>query len=348
MSRHAVVAALPLLVASRALAQAGCTDQQAYAHAGTWQPAGSVSYASADAATRKTTTTAAIAQADQIRALLVRAIPNVSGIDAKAYDWIGGRAGASGPLTYGVNALFKGYSCVPNPPSYVAAVRGQVRLGDETGTWIYLSVNTLYWLINDFAAAGLRSTAGQTIYYFPHQGGEWHGLPVLLPQVHRDQKPEAYIVAPDGRLPYKFINEEEYLQAIAGHMDSLLTAYRKLPGAARLVADQQSDLDQTRAAIAALSAADRQAVAEVRNAYTLPWRQRPSRNGPAPSFFTPQATGGRRLFVVNAQFFDPKLPAAAVQFVTIYVRWDATPPKQSIAQQFKDHFDLAALRALLQ
>ena len=99
MSKHAVVAALTLLFASRALAQAGCTDQQAYAHPGAWQPAGAVSFASADAATPKPITTAAIAQADQIRALLVRAIANVDGIDAKAYDWIGRRAAATGPLT---------------------------------------------------------------------------------------------------------------------------------------------------------------------------------------------------------------------------------------------------------
>src|SRR5258706_13187387 len=94
VQKPAAVAALTLLLASRALAQAGCTDQQAYAHAGTWQPAGAVSFASADAATPKTTTAAAIAQADQIRALLVCAIANVDGIDAKAYDWIGGRARA--------------------------------------------------------------------------------------------------------------------------------------------------------------------------------------------------------------------------------------------------------------
>ena len=32
----------------------------------------------------------------------------------------------------------------------------------------------------------------------------------------------------------------------------------------------------------------------------------------------------------------------------IYLRWDGTPPKAGVIQQFKDNFDLDALRGLLQ
>ena len=328
MAKHAtaVAAAVLLVAAVAASAQAPCTDRDAYAHPGAWVPRVDETLAAP---------AAVAATADQIRTLLVRSIHQLDGIEAKAYRW----AGTGRSRAYGVRALFKGYYCVENTTSYVAAVRGKVRLGDETGTWIDVSVNTLYWLINDFVSAHVRTVAGQTIFFFPHEAGEWRGLTRLRPEIHHSQETEAFIVAPAGQLPYRFVTRQEYLRARERQMDSALQATS--PRYAREVTDRQYDLSQLRDTITALTGAEREQVAVVRNPYALPWRERPSRrrDTPPPGFFATEAQGGHRLFVVNAD---------APPFVTIYLRWDGTPPKAGVIQQFKDNFDLDALRGLLQ
>ena len=66
--------------------------------------------------------------------------------------------------------------------------------------------------------------------------------------------------------------------------------------------------------------------------------------------FATEAEGGRRVFVISARFFDAGLPRHAVQFITVYWRWDAGPqyrPKEEMARQFRENFDVHALRAML-
>src|SRR5205807_570786 len=98
----------------------------------------------------------------------------------------------------------KGYYCVPDTPSY-PKLRGQVQLGDETGTWIYIRFNDLFWLANEKVRVSpdLRAKGGGTLYFFPKQGGEWNGLPVLLPTIHSAQKTEAeWIVGSSTGRPF--------------------------------------------------------------------------------------------------------------------------------------------------
>ena len=58
--------------------------------------------------------------------------------------------------------------------------------------------------------------------------------------------------------------------------------------------------------------------------------------------------GGERLYVLNSDFFDKSLPRHAIQFATILLRWEPqNPPKVEAMRQFRENFDIEALRAML-
>ncbi len=293
----------------------------------------------------------AFAKTDRVVALLRQAIPNLNGIEARPNRSIGGSSYTkNGALKYGINALFLGYYCVPNTPSF-PQVRGQVRLGDETGTWIYIRFNDFYWLANDHfrLSKDLRTKGGGVLFFFPKQDGEWKGLPLLRPMLFggdprqgRGVKEEAVIITPPGRTPYRFITREEFLEARARQVRKKIDTLPPSPRRAQHVAPLESELQKINAALAALSPEERKADAIVHNPYVVP--------GGREKVFATEAEGGRRVFVISARFFDKNLPRHAVQFITVYWKWDVDPrypAKERVMRQFKENFDVQALRALL-
>jgi hypothetical protein len=63
--------------------------------------------------------------------------------------------------------------------------------------------------------------------------------------------------------------------------------------------------------------------------------------------FAGKGERGERLFTVEPQFFDPSLRRHAIQFATVLLRWEPDkPPKVEVMRQFRENFDLEALRAL--
>lgn len=283
-------------------------------------------------------------KADQAIALLQQGVPKVNGIQARTYRSIRDPSYTKdGALKYGVNALFLGWYCVPDTPSF-PTLRGQIRLGEETGTWIYIRFNDFFWLTNERALLdkSLRAKGGGALFFFPPSGGEWKGLPLLLPTIHTGQKTEAVIIAPPGRLPYRFISREEFLDARERQVQQRIDTLPQSGVRAKAVATLETELQKIRGALAALSPEERKTDAIVRSAFVVP--------GGKEKVFVSEAEGGRRLFVIRSSFFDASLPRHAVQFITVYWRWDAGPKdaaKADVARQFRENFDVEALRAML-
>jgi len=345
MAKHrSIFAALFLVSLAGDAAVAGtqpCTDEMAWAKPGSWTVRAEDDDAMADRSYPKAQYPVAFAKADRVVALLKQAIPNLNGVEARSYRTIRGSSYIkNGALKYGVNALFLGYYCVPNTPSF-PKVRGQVRLGDETGTWIYIDFNNFSWLANEseMLRHGLLAKDGGVApyYYFPKQGGEWRGLPLLVAPAYgvrtfavRNAPPsvraEAVIIAPEGHKPYRFITRKEYLEARIRYEQK-----QKGP-----------DLEMLRAALAALTPEERKADAIVpRSRYLYKDKKK---------IFATEAEGGQRIFGISARFFDKNLPRHAVQFITVYWKWDVGPnntAKQRVIRQFKENLDVQALRAML-
>src|SRR5262245_12462127 len=323
-------------------AQQACTDEMAWSKPGSWARVED-DRAMADSSFSKTEYPAPLRMADQTTALLKAAIPKLNGIEAKVHRSIRDASYTKqGALKYGVDAWFFGYYCVPDTPSF-PQVRGQVRLGDHTGTWIYIRFNDFFWLTNERVMLDktLRTKGGGALFYFPKQGGEWKGLPLLLPAVHSG-KSEAVIIVPEGKTPYRFITREEFLEARERQVREKIDKLPQFRDRARVLATLEDELQKIRGALAALSTEERKAEAVLRNPYVVP--------GGKEKVFATEAEGGRRVFVISARFFDASLPRDAVQFMTLYWTWDANPKdpaKAEVMRQFKENFDMQALRAML-
>src|SRR5215467_9832063 len=263
-SRLILVALLACAVEGIA-AQQACTDAMASSKAGSWTKSED-DVAMADHSFPKADYPIALRKADQVVTLLQQAIPNLNGVQAKAYRSIrDGSYTKDGALKYGVHALFLGYYCIPDTASY-PQVRGQVLLGDETGTWIYIRFNDFFWLANERAMLDktLRAKGGGALFFFPASGGEWKGLPLLLPTIHSGQKTEAVIIAPPDRAPYRFITREEFLEARQRQVQQRIDQLPQFTGRAKALATLEGELEQLRSALAALSPEERKSDAIVR------------------------------------------------------------------------------------
>jgi hypothetical protein len=180
------------------------------------------------------------------------------------------------------------------------------------------------------------------MFYLPRQSGEWKGLPVLLPSIHTQQKTEAVIITPPGRTPYRLITRVEFLEARQRQVQQKIDKLPPSGNRARAVAELDDELQKLRGALAALSPEERKAEAIVRSPYVVP--------GGRETVFATEAEGGRRIFVISSRFFDANLPRHAIQFMTVYWRWDANlkhPQKAEVMRQFKESFDVQALREML-
>ena len=324
-------------------AQEPCTDQMAWTKAGSWAARSEDDLAMADRSFPKAEYPRALRKIDQLVALLREAIPKPDGIEARLTRSIRDASYTKdGALKFGVTAAFFGYYCVPDTPSF-PAVRGQVRLSDETGTWIDIRFNDFFWLTNERAMLDkrLRAAGGGTLFFFPKQDGEWNGLPLLHPTIHT-QPSEAVIIAPAGRTPYRFITRQQFLEARERQVQRRIDAVPQFSDRARVVMELESELQKVRSALQSLSPEERKTEAIVRKQFVVP--------GGRESVFATEAEGGRRVFVISARFFDAKLPRHAVQFITVHWRWDAgakDPAKAEVARQFKARFDVQALRGML-
>jgi hypothetical protein len=331
--------------AGSAPTQTPCTDEMAWARPGSWaNRSGADDLAMADPSYSRAEHPLALRKADQVVALLKASIPRLNGVEARPYRSIRGPSYTkNGALKYGVTVPFFGYYCVPDTPSF-PQVRGQIRLSDETGTWIDVRVNDFFWLTNERAivAEGLRAKGGGVLFFFPKQAGEWNGMPLLLPTIHTAQRSEAVIVVPPARAPYRFITREEFLQARQRRVQEKIVKLPQFRDRARVLATLEDELEKIRGALATLSPDERQAEAIVRNPFVVP--------GDREKVFATEAEGGRRVFVISARFFDARLPRHAVQFITVYWRWDSGPKnavKAEVVRQFKENFDVQALRSML-
>lgn len=330
-----------LFSAGLAFAQTPCTKEEASQKVGTWIKEGSDNFSMADRSFPKAQYPLVLRKADQTIALLEQATPGLKGLEARAYRSIrDGSYTPNGALPFAVTALFLGYYCVPDTPAYPEE-RGKIRSDGETGTWIYIDFNSLGWLDNERMSLGkdLRTTSGEMMFFFPKQQGEFKGYTLLLPRLH-PEKTEAVIITSDGRVPFKPVTREQFLRAREKYYQDRLNDMRgKLAATAPVFRELEGNLAQIAALRAGMSPAELQSQAIIRDQSALP---------PRSKVFVAESEGGRRLVTIDRQFFNPSLPRYAVQFITVYWRWqDEDPAKAAMIRQFKSNFDFQALRQML-
>ena len=323
-----------------ARAQTPCTDAEAF------QAPGSLTLDSREQADRNrhfpiNPDPAVRKKIDQAILLLKQALPDPKGLAGKySYDIID-PGPKSHVLRFWITTAFFDYYCVPANRDYPPGSAGKLRLSDETGTWIYIYFNTLGWLVNEGVSLGkeMRTPKGETIFLFPREDGEWHGHPVLSPQIHGEAS-EAILLTAAGRFPFKPVSREEFLQAREAVAQKYLDEARATAGPDSSGAKfRESQLEEIRKLHSSIPPEELQTQAVVRE-----WNADPPRG----RIFASEADHGLRLVTVDQTYIDRSLPKSAVQSIVLYWRWNEdVPTKREMIRQFKTNFDVAALEKLL-
>lgn len=295
--------------------------------------------AMADATFPKDQHPTVLKKADQAMAILKRSVPDLSGIDIKAYRSIRGDPYvAKGPVPFGIHAAVFAYYCLPlsaTDPN----LRGTIMLGEETGTWLYIYFNTIPRLPS---AGVVHLVNGARVYLMPKIEGQIDGVPVLVPQRLDGGRDEELLITPDGQLPFKPVSREAYL---LGRQKAAQAEVDKLSKMANIsasgMAQRQNELASITNYLNSMSNEEKQMQAVVKDPNAFPgnrWSK----------VFVTEAEGGYPLVSLSAKDFQPASSRAAVRLITVYWQFGSQEPlQQSAVRQLKSNLDVAALKELL-
>src|SRR5215831_12923688 len=108
---------------------------------------------------------------DSFLACLKTAIPGLPGLEAGWYYSIFGKPTEPGPYRYSLNTLYFSYLCKPGKD------KNEFVTGDETGTWCYIFVNNLNWLVKNQGNLDIHDDGKKvTIFELSPKVGQWKGL----------------------------------------------------------------------------------------------------------------------------------------------------------------------------
>jgi hypothetical protein len=332
-----------LVVAGNGAAQ--CTDELAWQKPGAWSRAEDTF--PSDRALPNSARAQALRKADAVVELLKRAIPDPKGLQAKVYPSRGVQSTEdSGPLKYGVTALFLGYFCVPQTAGN-RELRGKILPGGETATWIYIKFNDLSQLVSPISNE-LSLADGSPMFSMPRRVADFKGHGHYAWESGRGVQWEAIVVKGRDMRLTRDVTREDFLRAREEAQRNEIEKLRKSAairpassraGIERSVQMYEARLARLAAAREGMSATERQQPAVILNAH-MGNREHMT--------FAAKGERGERLYALNPEFFDLQLPRHAIQFVTVLLRWEANkPPKAEAMHRFRENFDFEALRAML-
>lgn len=261
MKTSTIILAFIVVQSCFIFAQTPCTNEMAYQTVGKWGKPKTDDLAMADRSFPKTQYPSVLAKANQVIELFKLSNPEFKGIEARAYRGIRGNSLLpNGALPFRVDVGLFEYYCVPSK-GYIPEIAGKIRLGTESGTWVYFYFNSFGWVLE-----GVEGD--ENLFYAPKPLGNLKGFSLFQPSGGRlDVKQEAVIITPNTRLPYKPVS---------------------------------------------------------------------------------QSKNGKAVVALDKEFFNPKLPRSAIQFITVYWGWDDKNlvTKEAI-REFKQNFDFEALKQMI-
>jgi hypothetical protein len=360
--------------------QTPCTDEDAYNKAGVWKRQGVDDLASPDVTFSKTDFPKVLARVQKAVELLKKTNPKLTGVEGRVHRSIRGHSYfPNGALPFAVEAGYKIYYCVPDVPTY-PETRGKILPNSEKGVGINIFFNTLGWITNESVRKNLRAANGQGIYYLPHAVDKLNEMPVLSPIFFR-KNDELLVIAPYDANLFIILSREDYLLARKREIqieikklqseadkklkekneslakleaDKIYTAQQKqqfraiyekgyndyvssaMPKAVKYFEDLDKEFDRL---LQEMPPAERASPAIIASPTTVP---------PKGKVFVTEQEGGRKIFTVNKDFFNPNLPRDAIQLISVYLFWDDKHPVETkFVKEFKEKFDFQALRQML-
>jgi hypothetical protein len=149
---------------------------------------------------------------DSISKIFQWAVSDLRGVEAAWYRSMSDPVVPGGPAAYNFNSMYLPWYCNKN--------LHKMMLSDETGTWVYVFVNSLAWLLSDQYDQLSISVDGAKIYMRPSRKSSWKGHDCYQPSGHGASE-NCILLTHGNRPPWKAVSQEQYLRAWRAYLEDL-------------------------------------------------------------------------------------------------------------------------------
>jgi hypothetical protein len=316
---------------------------------------------------------------DKIANMFQQAYPQPTGIEAQWYRSVRGAAIVkNGPVPYQFNSLYLGWYCNQN--------LHKLMLGDETGTWSYVYMNSFGWFMTDQNDKAGFSVDGADAWLLPKKIGEWKGLPLYKPSGSGDNN-KVILITRDNQLPYKPVSRLQFLQSLKAKIEAekkvqhdagekqvvrseaeeeaakqkglqnieknTLPQYweqRKASYLKNYKTDEQRKQENIRLSDGYFDGKLKPLNDELNNESSNELQQPAIVNSDYTGVFKGFSTdekGGRMIVLINTAYFNMQLPKYVPQFIAMYWSWDKSSSIQNFKNQFEQNFPIDKLKAMI-
>jgi hypothetical protein len=364
--RHLFSTLLPLVLAGHLMGQGDCSDAAIMAMKGGWKkhPDANMRYDKNQARINRCL--------DSISKLFQSSLSDLRGIDATWYRTMSDPMVPGGPPGFNFNSLYK--------PWYCNIHVHKMLLSDETGTWIWVYVNTLGSLFRNQHVESTLQVNGMTIYSQPLRKGSWKGYDLYFPEGPGGMASFVLLTHRD-RLPWRSVTQREYLVAWRAYVESLkqsstinmtsmqaddrkeIEHIQNNPNLKPEIKEIQLKAIQKREAMyadnangnAKLSQAfdDKVRLIDDYLAHTSEaalaqpaWISPRGKSGFDGSFSS-EDRGGILQVVLDPDYFSRDIPGYVPQLILIQWTWDKVTPSLQFKKQFEENFPVDRLAAMV-
>ncbi len=250
--------------------------------------------------------------------LLQEAYPQPMGNEAVWYPTINGSSYmTAGPLPYQLNSMYLSYFCNDRTR--------KIEPGGETGTWVYLYVNSFAGLFERFEDPFVIDGQTYSVFRFPPKVGTWKGLPLLEPTYTNVEESRAVVIGHRGTSPLKVLSRKDYL---LGLRDIWQKKIAKAPHMKDFIGKDIAVVDRMLSESSEETLAQRAIIGSNQGPYRFDGR------------FSTEEEGGTLVVRLRRGYFDTTLPRDSPQFMVLYWKNDSSAASKAFRTQFEANFPL--------
>ena len=151
---------------------------------------------------------------DSFLTCMKTAVPGLPGLEAGWYWSVFGKPGTeTGPYRYCLNTQYFSYLCKPGKD------KNEFIIGDETGTWAYIFVNNLNWLIKERGELDIHDEGKKvSIFELSPKVGKWKGA-TLYESITEGRSAHAVVISHNGKLPWHTLTQRQYLTGLKNKLE---------------------------------------------------------------------------------------------------------------------------------
>ncbi|HSU29538.1 MAG TPA: hypothetical protein VLJ68_14220 [Chitinophagaceae bacterium] len=320
-----------------------------------------------------------ISRIDAISKMYQSAYTDMKGIGAEWYRTMeGSPVVTNGPATYQFNSLYRGWYCNQN--------LHKLMLGGETGTWSLVYFNSFGWLMTSQYDLAWLTIEGETAWLLPKKVGEWKGLTLYDPHASASRN-YAVLITRNGQLPYKPVTRQQFLLTLKQKIEEEKKGQQDVNQKIQVRSAAEEEAAKQKGLLDIEKNNQPKYVEQRKNSYLKNYKTDEQRkqetiqrtedyfNGrlkpindelnnetkddlqqPAivmtnylSSFkgFTTEEDGGRRMVLINNDYFNKTLPRYIPQMIVLYWSWDKSGPTQYFKKQLEDNFPVEKLKEMI-